>query len=484
MKVALNLTLAQKQIFALAQQQAVKLLQLSGAELQTEIQAALDSNMMLEIDEQDGVETSLLEDGVTLEPAAIELDNIPSEPNEQEVWEDGIWDDDVGRHISLPKQTREAMDFRVNQVAAETSLQDHLFWQLNLVSVSETDNKISKAIIYALNDDGYLAFDLEQIKAGLADEIIDTSLEEVEAMLHLVQSFDPLGVAARNISECLLIQLNQRVVDSKYIDSVKQFIKYYLPMLAGRDYKGLMKVLGLTRPELKQIIAIIQSLNPKPGRQFASITGQYIIPDVYVKKRNGYWSVELSESVVQPLRINRDYSSLVKRADNGQDNLILKDHLKEARWLIKSIQDRNKTVLRVARYIVEKQIDFFEHGEVAMKPMVLKEVASVLELHESTISRVTTNKYMDTPLGMFEFKYFFSRQLGEGDAGHSAIAVRSLIKNLILNEDSRKPLSDCKIERLLSNQGIQVARRTIAKYREAMAIPTSSKRKRRFNQYL
>ncbi|MCK5189181.1 MAG: RNA polymerase factor sigma-54, partial [Methylococcales bacterium] len=290
---------------------------------------------------------------------------------------------------------------------------------------------------------------------------------------------DPIGIAAKDLADCLMIQLQQLPESVPYRDEAIDLVKRHLDLLATHDQARLMRRLGLSGIQLREIIALIRTLDPKPGSSIQSVESEYIVPDVFVVKQKGQWLVNLNPDIAPKLRVNSVYSKMIKRADNSQENVSMKEHLQEARWFIKSLHSRNDTLLRVAQSIVEKQEGFLEHGAIAMKPMVLRDIAEELELHESTISRVTTQKYMHTPNGIVEFKYFFSSHVStEGGGECSATAIRAFIKELVENENPVKPLSDNKISDLLKEKGINVARRTIAKYREAMSISSSSQRKR------
>ncbi|MGR9073065.1 MAG: RNA polymerase factor sigma-54, partial [Gammaproteobacteria bacterium] len=302
---------------------------------------------------------------------------------------------------------------------------------------------------------------------------------EVEAVLHRVQNFDPPGVAAVDLADCLKIQLNQLSSSIPYKETAIELVTKHLELLATHEQAKLMKKLSLTEQQLNQVILLVRSLDPRPGSKLQRTGSEYVVPDVFVRKVKDRWEVSLNPDIAPRLRINPFYSGLIKRADDSADNVCMKNHLQEARWFIKSLQSRNETLLRVAKKIVEKQTGFLDHGPIAMKPMVLRDIAEELELHESTISRVTTQKYMHTPNGVFEFKYFFSSHVSTAGGGEcSATAIRAFIKELIAGESPAKPLSDSKISDLLNEKGINVARRTIAKYREAMGIPPSSQRKR------
>ncbi len=471
-------------------QQAIRLLQLSNLELQLEVQQALDSNMMLELDEGDGdngeagpfeYESTTSSDTAAPvaetedeERPAVDADNIPEDLPVDSAWED-IYDNTA---VSSPSGLSEDHNFFENQSAGADSLRNHLLWQLNLTQVSDRDRAIAVAIIDALDDDGYLGCALTDIVESMGDGV-DVELDEVEAVLHMVQAMEPAGVAARDLRECLNLQLEQCPVDTPWLAKTRELVNRHLDLMAARDFNQLQRRLQVSREELQEIIALIQSMNPRPGAQITNEHTEYIVPDVYVRKDRGLWRVELNTDAIPQLRINSHYAGMIRRADNSSDNTSLKAHLQEARWFIKSLQSRSETLLRVASCIVERQRAFLEYGEEAMKPLVLHDVAQALGLHESTVSRVTTRKYMHTPRGIYELKFFFSSHVNTDEGGAcSSTAIRALIKKLVGDESSQKPLSDSKIAKILSTQGIQVARRTVAKYREALAIPPSNERKR------
>ncbi|NIN34890.1 MAG: RNA polymerase factor sigma-54 [Gammaproteobacteria bacterium] len=480
MKASLQLKLGQSLTMTPQLQQAIRLLQLSSVELQLEIQQALESNMMLELEEGDETEDENQTTPVDTKSSSIDVStdrDVENIPDELPV--DSQWDDiyDGGLSYSTVSGDGEST-FYENQDIEEKSLHNHLLWQLNLTQTSDKDRAIAVAIIDALDDDGYLTCSLDEIAESVGGEI-DSETDEIEAVLHLIQSLDPAGVGARDLGECLLLQLEQLDEDTTYLDKAKELVGKHLQVMGARDFNQLMRKLKVNQDDLQQIIALIQSLSPRPGSSIQNTKTEYIVPDVYVRKEKGVWKVELNTDVIPQLRINSTYASMIRRADNSADNTSLKSHLQEARWFIKSLQSRSETLLRVASTIVEKQRAFLEHGEEAMKPMVLHDIAELLGLHESTISRVTTRKYMHTPRGIYELKYFFSSQVSTDEGGSaSSTAIRALIKKLINEEPHKKPLSDSKIADILSSQGIRVARRTVAKYREAMAIPPSNERKR------
>ena len=490
MKQTLQLRLGQHLTMTPQLQQAIRLLQLSTLELQTEIQEALDSNLMLEVDDEHDapvngnqseaapeseLNTASNEDKElnTLENNSEIPDDLPVDSN----WED-IYDTIAGAAPATSAAAPER-DFEVSG-RTEESLHEHLHWQKQLTPFTDTDQVIAEIIIDAITDDGYLGQTLDEIHQAVPDEL-EVELDEIEAVLHRIQNFDPPGVAARDLRESLMLQLKQLELD---IDPglKKQacvLLDSHFDLLANRDFNLLTRRMKISEDELKQVVQLIQSLNPRPGSQITAEQAEYIIPDVIVNKQKGKWVVELNPDAAPRIRVNPHYASLIKQVQDSKDNTYLKNHLQEARWFIKSLSSRNDTLLKVARCIVERQTEFLEHGEEAMKALVLHDIAEKIDMHESTISRVTTKKYMHTPRGIFELKYFFSSHVSTASGGEcSATAIRALIKKLVAAELPNKPLSDSKIANILSDQGIMVARRTVAKYREALAIPPSNERKR------
>ena len=496
MKPTIQLRLGQHLTMTPQLQQAIKLLQLSTLDLKQEIQEALDSNLMLETEEEGARrEDQASEDaksGDDLNGTRPAGDNSSNDPNNEseikieseampdDLPVDTVWDDIYDSVIPVAagsgSGTDDGQDFLSQQSSGE-SLRDHLVWQMQLTPFSPTDLEIAEAIIDGISDDGYLTTPLDDIVSSMQDPDIET--EEVEAVLHRVQAFDPPGVAARDLRECLLIQLRQLPENFEWRCEAIRLVEDYFDLLAQQDETQLRRKMKLDGDDLMAVIHLIRSLNPRPGTSVASQAPSYIEPDVFVHKHNNQWRVELNPDAAPKLRVNAQYASMIRRADNSTDNVTMKNHLQEARWFIKSLQSRNDTLLRVATRIVDIQRNFFEYGEEAMKPLVLRDIAEALDMHESTISRVTTQKYMYTPRGTFEFKYFFSSHVSTASGGEaSATAIRALIKKLIGAEKPNKPLSDNKIAAILADQGINVARRTVAKYRESMAIPPSNERKR------
>ena len=514
MKPTLQLKIGQQLTMTPQLQQAIKLLQLSTLELQQEIQEALESNPMLESsDESDrsttesnSQESTSAEANDTIDFAqtaeaqsqedpsdfnssdnAVELDAHENIPNDLPV--DSAWDDVY--QSSGPASTPSSSvggddDYNFDEKnTEEDSLLDHLQWQLNLTPISDRDKAMGSAIIEAIDPKGYLTVTTEDLVETLNNgNNTDDPLELVEedeicAILKLIQQFDPPGVAARDLRECLLIQLNQLPTDTEWRSQAIQVVSDHIDLLGSRDYTQIMRKTKLKEHDLKDVIQLIQTLSPYPGETVAPANPQYVIPDVIVRKVKDRWTVELNPDAAPKIRINTSYASLIQRADNSSDNTFLRNNLQEARWFIKSLQSRNETLLKVASKIVEYQRGFFEYGEEAMKPLVLHDIAEAVEMHESTISRVTTQKFMHTPKGIFELKYFFSSHVSTTSGGEcSSTAIRAIIKKLVAAEDPKKPLSDSKIAGLLAEQQIKVARRTIAKYRESLMIPPSNERKR------
>lgn len=495
MKQSIQLRLGQSLTMTPQLQQAIRLLQLSSLELSVEVQEALDSNMMLELDDDNGStddgaadeatfdesskdtnDVEIFEEATELEVVTSTTEDIPQELPVDSEWED-IYDgpEPAG---SMPAPSSGQAEFESVRSADET-LRDHLMWQLNLLPMTDIDRAIAFAIVDMLNHDGYLESDLEAVCDTVnGQDEVQIETDEVATVLKQVQSLDPAGVAARDLRECLLLQLGQLDPSQPWLAEAKQVCTHHLDSLGSRDYGQVMRRLKVSQDELRLILDLIQSLNPRPGAAFNEEPPEYIVPDVYVRKDKDRWKVELNSDSLPQIRVNPYYASMIKRADNSPDNNSLKSHLQEAKWFIKSIQSRSETLLRVATAIVERQLAFLEHGEEAMKPLVLHDISEVLGMHESTISRVTTRKYMHTTRGIYELKYFFSSHVGTTFGGEaSSTAIRAVMKKLISAENTQKPLSDSKIATLLSDQGVNVARRTVAKYREAMQIPPSNERK-------
>ncbi|SEM75025.1 RNA polymerase factor sigma-54 [Halomonas caseinilytica] len=469
MKASLQLRLGTQLTMTPQLQQAIALLQLSTLDLRQEVQQALESNPMLELDEDFG------ELAVGEAPEDDWASEIPEDLTVDSDWSDTYQDAGLGSLSGTG--SGEAPDFE--RQAAGQSLQGHLAWQLAMSGLDERSSRIAESLIDAVNEDGYLDQPLDAIRDGLrAQGLEGLSSREVEAVLLQVQQFEPTGVFARDLRECLMLQLAALPQETPRLPQARRLARQFLEALAGDDRRLLKRRLGLDDAALDEVIALIRGLDPRPGSAFASGGNDYVIPDLVARRDEQGWQIELNPEAMPRVRIQPDYAALIRRADKSQDNQFLKDHLQEARWLLKSLASRNDTLLRVGREIMARQLDFLEHGEEAMKPLILADIAQAVEMHESTISRVTTQKYIHTPRGVFELKYFFSSHVGDGDDAHSSTAIRARIRKLIHEEPARKPLSDNKLVTLLAEEGIDVARRTVAKYREAMNIPSSSQRKR------
>ncbi len=490
MKQSLQLKLGASLTMTPQLQQAIKLLQLSTLDLQQEIQEALDSNPLLETEEEifapeilsnpnkenpsSDIETEN-QDKSSLDIEANASSNLPEELPVDSQWDDVYQPEYQGSSLAAPASDDINWDEKNTQ---SDTLQDNLYWQLNLTKLVDSDREMALAIIEAISPTGFLSLSPEDIFENLPDAL-DVDFEEFEAVRQLIQLFDPIGVASSDLQECLMVQLNQMPNNTPFVNDAKLIVTRYLHLLGNHDYAQLRRRTRFKEGRLKESILLIQSLTPQPGDAVDNGDTEYIAPDVYVKKEENAWTVELNGDCSPKLRINHEYASLIKRADNSDDNNFLKNNLQEARWFIKSLHSRNETLLKVASKIVEHQRGFLEHGEEAMKPLVLADIATEVEMHESTISRVTTRKYMLTPRGIFELKYFFSSHVSTDSGGEcSSTAIRAMIKKLITAEENKKPLSDNKIAQLLADNGIKVARRTVAKYRESMNIPPSNERKR------
>ena len=487
MKPALQLRLSQHLALTPQLQQSIKLLQLSTVEMQQEIERYLLENPMLERDDEPGGEaftsaqqfdspqTSEGEREQRVEREEqdardVREQDVPSTPTDVD---DDRWSSDAGTFTGAGRDEDDDSDS--HDVHASTiSLRDHLSWQLGMTQLSDRDRSLVRFLIEALDDDGYLSAPLQELWETLPPEY-EIEIEELEIALRHIQNFDPIGIGARSPKECLALQM--KALPSCCDQALAlTIIDKYLELLAARDFAKIRRLTGCDDEALKAAHALIISLNPRPGARFAQIEARYITPDVIVKKLKGQWTAYINPDAYPRLRINRLYAEILGRQRRGNGNLT--GQLQEARWLIKNMQQRFETIHRVTQAIVDRQRQFFEHGEVAMRPLVLREIADILGLHESTVSRVTSQKYMATPRGIFELKYFFGSHVSTDTGGAcSATAIRALIKQLIAAEDSKKPLSDSQLSEILGQQGIVVARRTVAKYRESLNIPPVNLRK-------
>jgi RNA polymerase sigma-54 factor len=473
MKPSLQLRIGQQLTMTPQLQQAIRLLQLSTIELQAQILEALESNVMLETEEE-------AEDSLSLEEFAGSTEQRAEDPAEEsreeptvEIGED--WPEPTAAEADTPWSGGD--DDRLLNLADESgqTLTDHLLWQLELAHLDTRTLLIGRAIVDAINDDGYLGESLKDIAATLMPEIV-AEPGEIEQVLGVVQQLDPIGVGARSVAECVTLQLAQLDPHTPGLELAFQLARDHLDLVAGQQFVALRRQLHCSADDLDLALALVRGCHPRPGAGMQQSRTEYVIPDVFVRRTPSGWQVELNPSSLPRIRLNETYAGLVTRAE---DHAVLRSQLQEARWLLRSLEIRNDTLMKVARTIVQRQASFLEEGEEAMEPMVLKDVADAIEMHESTVSRVTTGKYMHTPRGILEFRYFFSSRVsGDGGADVSSTAIRARIRKLVAGEDPSEPLSDSRITELLLDEGIQVARRTVAKYREALGIASSSERRR------
>ncbi len=474
MKQTLQLKLSQQLTLTPQLQQSIRLLQLSTMELNQELEKFLMENPLLERDDVDAEPVPPPPNGAAREEYASPAGETPaSEPPAEEAGEIDWYTDAPS---SAPRR-EDGEESEYPQLAANTpTLNEYLMEQLALTQLSARDKSLVNTLIAALDEGGYLSQSLEDIANMLPPEL-EVGLDELHIALHHLQSLDPTGVGARTPAECLELQLKALPPDTPARALAIETVHAHLEALAAHDFTRLKRQLHCDDASLRDAQHLIQSLNPHPGAEYAASETRYIVPDVIVRKLKNAWVVSLNPDAMPKLRINRMYADILQNklhSSSGQ----MSNQLQEARWLIKNVQQRFETILRVAQAIVEQQRHFFDHGEVAMRPLVLREIAETLGLHESTVSRVTTQKFMSTPRGIFELKYFFGSHVATETGGAcSATAIRALLKQLVHAEDCKKPLSDSKISQILAGQGIVVARRTIAKYRESLNIPPVSLRK-------
>jgi len=470
LKPSLQLRLGQQLTMTPQLQQAIRLLQLPTIELQAHIRELLESNVMLEQDEdsESGLYEALPSAETAPETAA------PSEEAAVEVVDDGWTDRSVGPAENPWSGGDDDRQHELVDASGQT-LRDHLLWQLELVRLEPRGLAIGRGIIDAINDDGYLSEPLDVIGASLKPEL-DPSTDEVERVLGIVQLLDPPGVGARSVSECLLLQLEQLAPNTPGLATAKLIARHHLELLAERELTALRRELRTSDEELAAAVALVRGCHPRPGSVVSGSAPEYAVPDVFVRRTPRGWSVEINGATLPRVRLNQGYASLIGRSSSHAS---MRTQLQEARWLLKSLEIRNDTLTKVARSIVERQADFLEHGEEHMRPMILRDIAEAIGMHESTVSRVTSGKYMHTPRGVFELRYFFSSQVeGSNGAGTSSTAIRAKIRKLIREEDVAAPLSDSRIAEILSGEGIPVARRTVAKYRETMGLAPSNERRR------
>ncbi len=485
LKPALQLKLGQQLTMTPQLQQAIRLLQLPVLELQAQIREALESNVMLESEDESGsLETAELEAPQFATPAPSAQPAETATGNDSERAErDGDLDssdeqDWSDAQVTGPSETPWSGDDEHSQdfsAARGETLQEHLTWQLEMSRLSERDMRIGAAIIDAINDDGYVIESLEEIARNLQPEII-AAVAEVERVLGHVQAMDPAGVGARSVSECIELQLRQLDPQTPGRDTALLIAASYLDQVADQQYALLRRQLRVTEEEMEHALVLVRACQPRPGSSVHCVPAEYIVPDVFVRRTERGWAVDINPASLPRIRVNQSYAGLIGRS---ADHAMLRTQLQEARWLIRSLEIRNETLLKVARCIVQRQSAFLENGDESMQPMILKDVAEAVQMHESTISRVTTNKYMHTHRGVFEFRYFFSSHVANSDGTEmSSTAIRAKIRKLVSAEEPDKPLSDSRIAEILSRAGVLVARRTVAKYREALGIPPSSERKK------
>lgn len=463
MKPSLQLRIGQTLSMTPQLQQAIRLLQLPVLDLSAQIQEALEENIMLQAEEVSDLPATQPESDDSDDSDDVEILN-PDDTWQESAMERGQennWNDGNLPEIEYADHSGE-------------SLREHLLWQLELEHFSPREVVIGEALIDAINDLGYLTATVEEIQGSIAKEAAVT-LAEVELTLNKVQAMDPAGVGARSAAECIVLQLQQLEPDTPSLALAIAIAQDSLDMVAENDFASLRRKHLTSEENLERALALVRGCNPKPGLSVSANTAEYVVPDVFVRRVDNHWQVEISGSGIPRLSVNQQYARLLR---GSNDHQVLKNQLQEARWLIRSLEIRNETLLKVASNIVSRQTDFLDQGEEAMKPLVLRDIAEAVGMHESTISRVTTNKYMHTPRGIFEFKYFFSSHLASVDGeDQSSTSVRAKIRKMIGAENPAKPLSDNKIMKLLASDGITVARRTVAKYREALKIPSSSERK-------
>jgi RNA polymerase sigma-54 factor len=474
LKPSLQLKLGQQLTMTPQLQQAIRLLQLPALELQAHIRELLETNVMLEpVDEghEEGLETGALE--ASQAPESIET---PETPRESAV---EVLDEGWGEHSVGPAETPWSGDDDDRQQefadAAGQSLQEYLLWQLELAKLEPRELAIARAIVDAISDDGYLTEPLDEIANTLRPEI-HCEPAEVEEALADVQALDPPGVGARSVGECIELQLRQLDPAIPGFNAAIEIARHHLERIAGRELAVVKRELRASDEELACALALVRSCHPRPGSTVSAGAAEYVVPDVFVRRTEHGWAVEMNSATLPRVRLNQSYASLIGRTAS---HATMRAQLQEARWLLKSLEIRHETLIKVARSIVERQTAFLEHGEEHMRPMILKDIAEAIGMHESTISRVTSGKYMHTPRGVFELRYFFSSQVeGADGSGTSSTAIRAKIRKLVKEEETDSPLSDGRIAELLSAEGIPVARRTVAKYREAMGIPPSNERRR------
>lgn len=477
MKQSLQLKFSQHLALTPQLQQSIRLLQLSTQELNQELETLLQENPLLERADKNETGLDNLDGFAPFNtPQETSAPVQDENPQQGELGEDYFESTNSSRWEENTAGSDDDTDYSF-QESAPITLREHLRDQIKLMHSSQRDQALAMLLVDAINDDGYLEQSLEDLAAMLLE---DSGVDpiELQTALRLIQHLDPPGVGARNLAECLSLQLQAMPAETPHRALAISVAEQHLPLLAARDYARLRRLLHCDDATLRMVQQLVTQLNPRPGATFSKISSDhYIQHEIIVKKIKGIWVASLNDEVVPKLRINQLYANILKRNRDSSSQYLM-SQMQEAKWMIKNIQQRFSTILRVSQAIVDRQRNFIEHGEIAMRPLVLREIADELELHESTISRVTTRKYMLTPRGVYELKYFFGSHVATESGGAcSATAIRALIKQMIGEENSKKPLSDNQITDVLSKQGIVVARRTIAKYRESLQIPAANQRK-------
>jgi len=489
---SLNLRIGQQLKMTPQLQHAIRMLQLSAIELQQEVQEILESNPLLEEGESDEEGTpenssetaenssnnSTESDATTETASSNESESIPEELESDSSWEDTY---DIPSMLGNSSPGEQIEPQEVHSVSA--SLQDHLIWQLHARTLSDRDYSIALTLIDSIDNKGYLEVSLDELIHSIDLEDPEVEMEEVITQLHLIQQFDPPGVGARNLQECLKLQLQQLNEESRAKNVALNWIENHFKLISNlnsnQSLEQISKKLKSDAETVTQALALIRTLDPRPGEQIEEPPVEYVIPDLIVQKRGDHWEIELTPETSPKLRISPFYQTLKSQEHSGDEKEYITHNIQEARWFLKSLQNRNETLFKVASHIFQMQSDFLEEGPEKMKALTLRTIADAIEMHESTISRVTTSKYAQTPQGIFELKYFFSSQLNTADGdGTSATAVRAMIRQIVNSEDPAKPISDNRIATMLAEKGVKVARRTVAKYRDILSIPPSNERKR------
>ncbi len=476
MKQSLQIKASQRLALTPQLQQAIKLLQLSSIELHTEIQNALETNPFLELDESENEEISdaisNLE-SITNNNVESTTENIPTE-----LPIDCSWDAEYDTSFNAKPAQEPTLNFTEFTKEKDKNLNDYLLEQILLSKLTKRDNYAASVIIESVDSNGYLTELNKNLLQTIQQEDPFYEQDEYNFILKLVQHLDPIGVASLGPSEAMCIQLNHLPKNTPFLHQALELLTNHLDILSNRNYAGIKKAMKVNENTLYGILDLIKTLNPRPGNIIDSSETTYVVPDVYITKRNNKWSAELNTDISPNLIINSFYKNLINNTNSKKDTVFLKNNFNDAKWFIKSVQGRNETLINVAKSIVEKQQSFMDFGDIKMKPLILKNIADELGINESTVSRITSNKYMRTPKGVYELKYFFSSHISSHN-GHdfSALAVKEMIKNFIKNENISKPLSDNKLAQLLNEKDLDIARRTVAKYREQLNIPPSNERK-------